>query len=326
LLPRSDTESRRSNHRVVFGTHLALAAAGLSVAAAAVADAAGSVHRQSSGAHEVVVAGQHFSYPTVNVAAAVLLALAALGATVLVIVARASLKQLRAHKHFVRSVGILGPLPGHPSVAVIDDSTPQAFCAGYLRPRVYVSTGALELLSADELNAVLVHEDHHRALRDPLRMATARILSQALFFLPALRPLGERYGDLAELSADEAAIRAAGETAPLAAALLAFDAGAPPGVAGISPERVDWLLGEPPRWRLPSLPVVASLGALSLLITLMWRVSGAASAQATFNLPFVASQPCMLILALLPVLAVGAAIVGRGRLRRTGQTSPAVAA
>jgi Zn-dependent protease with chaperone function len=303
-----------------------LGACGISVAVAAVAAAADSVHRQSSGAHEVVVAGQLFTYPTINVAAAVLLLLAGLGIAVLAIVARASWRQLRAYMNFVRGVGLLGPLPGHPSVAVIDDSTPQAFCAGFLRPRVYVSAGALELLSNDELNAVLVHEDHHRAVRDPLRMAFARVLSQALFFLPALRPLGERYGDLAELWADEAAIEAAGETAPLASALLAFDTGAPPGVAGISAERVDSLLGQPPRWRLPSSLVVASLAALSLLITLLWRVSGVASAQATFNLPFVASQPCMLILALLPLLMLGAAIVGRGRLIRTGRASPASAA
>jgi Peptidase family M48 len=326
LLSRSDTDRGRPNDRLVLGLHLGLGVCGLSVAVAAIAAAAGSVHRESSGAHEVVVAGQLFTYPTVNVAAAVLLALAALGITVLTIVARASWRQRRAYMHFVRGVGLLGPLPGHPSVAMIDDPTPQAFCAGYLRPRVYVSAGALELLSSDELNAVLVHEDHHRALRDPLRMASARILSQALFFLPALRPLGERYSDLAELWADEAAIEAAGQTAPLAAALLAFDAEAPPGVAGISAERVDSLLGKPPRWRLPSLLVVTSLIALALLITLLWRASGVASAQATFNLPFVASQPCMLILALLPLLAVGAAIVGRGRFLRTAQASPAIPA
>jgi len=31
----------------------------------------------------------------------------------------------------------------------------QAFCAGLLRPRIYVSTGALRALGSDELGAVL---------------------------------------------------------------------------------------------------------------------------------------------------------------------------
>ncbi len=47
--------------------------------------------------------------------------------------------------------------------------------------------------SADEeLRAVLAHEQEHRRMRDPLRLAIGRILCEALFFLPvraAARPL-----------------------------------------------------------------------------------------------------------------------------------------
>src|SRR4051794_29773313 len=68
-----------------------------------------------------------------------------------------------------------------------DDPTPQAFCAGYVRQRVYISTGALALLSEPELAAVRAHDRHHAASRDPLRLACARVCSHALFFLPALR-------------------------------------------------------------------------------------------------------------------------------------------
>ena len=66
---------------------------------------------------------------------------------------------------------------------------------------MYISQGALELLSDDELEAVLAHENHHLHVRDPLRLACGRILSQALFFVPALRTLFSRYADLAELNA-----------------------------------------------------------------------------------------------------------------------------
>ena len=292
----------------MLGSQVALGVVGLAAAIAAVAAAAGSVHRAPRGAHEVLIAGQQFTYPAVNVAAVVLLALAGLGAAVLAMIARGAWAQLRAYRRFARGIVVLGPLPGHPEVYVMDDASADAFCAGYLRPRVYISRGELELLSEAELAAVLSHEERHRATRDPLRFACGRLLSNALFFLPALRPLGARYEELAEQSADEAAVLAsAGEKAPLAAALLAFDAAAPAGTAGISNERVDSLLGQHARWRLPSPLIGLSLVTLCALVLVVWRASAAASAQATFNLPGLSSKPCMLVLALLPAAVVVAA-------------------
>jgi hypothetical protein len=305
---------------LVLGAQVALGAVGLAAAAAAVVTAADSVHRTSHGTHSVMIAGLRFTYPAVNVAAALLLVLAALGLVVLVILLRGSLRQLLAQRHFVQGMAVLGPLPGYPGVRVIDDPTPQAFCAGFLRPAVYVSRGALELLSPDELEAVVQHEEHHRSTFDPLRFACARVLGDALFFLPGLRPLGDRYLDLAEQRADDAAVRAAtGDRAALASALLAFDSAAPAGGAGISPARVDSLLGRPAQWRLPTLLIGVSLTALCGLVVIVWRASEAASADATFNLPVLSSQPCMLVLALIPL----AAYVGARALRRLAQTGRA---
>jgi hypothetical protein len=317
LPARTDTVLTRRSDRLVFRSQIAFGAVGLTAAGAAVVTAAGSVHRASRGTHLVVIAGRQFTYPAVNVAAAVLLALAGLGAIVLATLVRGAWSQLRAYRSFVRGIPVLGPLPGHPEVSLIDDADPQAFCAGYVRPRVYISRGALELLSEAELGAVLSHEQRHRSSRDPLRFACGRLLSQALFFLPALRPLTDRYEEIAEQNADQAAVRAsAGEPGPLAAALLAFDAATPAGAAGISNERVDSLLGQAPRWRLPSPLIAASLATLCALVVLVWRASGAASAQATFNLPVLSSQPCMLVLALLPAAVVLVAHTLRRRLTR----------
>lgn len=314
---RTDTLRVRHGDRLVFRSQAALAAAGLAATTGAVAAAAGSVHHAARGTHELVIAGQHFTYPAVNAAAGVLLGLATLGAVVLATALRATWSQLRAYRSFVREIPVLGPLPEHPGVTVIDDPSPQAFCAGYLRPRVYISSGALGLLADAELTAVLSHEDRHRATRDPLRFACARVLSQALFFLPALRPLRDRYEQLAEQKADEAAIHATGgEAGPLAAALLTFDAATPPGVAGISNERVDSLLGQPSRWRLPSPLIALSMATLVALVVLLWRTSAAASAHATFNLPVLSSQPCMLVLALLPAAVILAACSWQRRLAR----------
>jgi Zn-dependent protease with chaperone function len=301
----------RLSHRHVFTLALALGLGGLLLATAAVTTAIASVHHGSTDSHPVLVAGLHFTYPNLNFAAALLLALATTGATSLILGLRASWRQLRAYRSLVDQIGVVEPLDKDPRVTVIADPLPQAFCAGYLHPRVYVSRRTVELLTNAELDAVLAHEHHHRRVRDPLRLAYARILSQALFFVPVLRSLSERYAELAELSADHAAVRAnAGEVAPLASALLAFDQSGL-GAAGISPERVDALMGEPIDWRVPSWLLAASLGLLSGMSMLIWLVSGAASAHATFNLPILSSQPCVMVLMTIVLFVVGACIFGR---------------
>jgi hypothetical protein len=230
-----------------------------------------------------------------------LLAVGALGATAIALAVHASWRQASRYRKFLVKIGQAEHLERDPTVHVIADPHPQAFCAGYFRPSVYISHRTVELLSQPELDAVLAHEHHHRRVRDPLRLAAARILSQALFFVPVLRPLCERYADVAELSADRAAVSAgAGHTAHLASALLAFDDSGPPDVAGVSPERVDSLLGEPPGWRLPVRLLVGSLGILFALMVLLWALSGVAAAHATFNLPLLSSKPCVVMTGVLP--------------------------
>lgn len=130
----------------------------------------------------------------------------------------------------------------------------------------------MKALGPGEFEAVLAHERHHRAQRDPLRLAVARILSHALFFLPVLRTLTERYSALIELSADDAAVRASGgNRAALASAMLLFADHAPSPVTavGISADRVDYLLGHFPDARLPLRRVVAALLTLLALVPIV---------------------------------------------------------
>lgn len=287
--------------RHVFTLSLALGASGLAAAAAALVTALASVHHSQMGVHQVLVGGLHFTYPRLNGAGALLLAVGALGAAAIALAINASWRQARRYRTFLAEIGPAEPLDQDPTVHVVVDPHPQAFCAGYLRPAVYVSHRTVELLSQPELGAVLAHEHHHRRVRDPLRFAAARILSQALFFVPVLRPLCGRYADVAELSADRAAVGASdGCKAHLASALLAFDDSGPPDVVGVSPARVDSLLGEPPSWRLPVRHLIGSLGIIATLGVLLWALSGVASAHATFNLPLLSSKPCLVMTGLLP--------------------------
>jgi hypothetical protein len=294
----------------VYRLQLALGTVGLGAATLTVALGVDTVHVAPAEAHRVSVGGLHLTYPAVNAAAAILLAFAALGAAVLIATLRGATHQVLAHRRLMRRLAVAGPLPDRADVSVVAWSTPAAFCAGWLRPRIFVSSAALECLSADELRAVLAHEHQHRALRDPLRLAVGQVLCQALFFLPVLRPLHSRSGEVAEMTADAAAVAEA-DVAPLASAMLAFGTTTSGEVVGISPERVDFLLGRPRAWQPPWLLLVAALVTLAALLGLVWRASASASVQATLNLPLVSAQPCVLVLAIVPVLACLAGVLGR---------------
>src|SRR3954451_10897613 len=247
------SQSLMAAHRasLLYRLGLAVAALGTIAAGAVLVDVLRGLSVQSTHAQHLRLLGQSLTAPAVNADAVVMLPLAAVGVVSVVFGLRAAAAQAFAQRRFLRALPVVGRLPAHPDVNVVRDHRLQAFCAGYLRPRVYVSTATASTLDRAELDAVLAHEAHHRLRRDPLRIAAARGLGEALFFLPVLRRLTERYCALAELSADEAAIARSGDPAPLAAAMLHFGEMADAAVVGISPERVDHLLGARPAWRLP---------------------------------------------------------------------------
>jgi Zn-dependent protease with chaperone function len=292
--------------------HFGLAGAGLASTLAAVAAALSTIRVSPAGGHDLDVAGRHFSYPAVNAAAVLLILLALLGVAVIAVLIREARRELAGQRAYLRRLRPTGSLPGHADVTVIDERVPLAFCAGFVRPRVYVSTGTLAALAAPELDMVVTHERHHRARRDPLRLACARILSHALFFLPVLRPLQRRSGALSELRADAAAVRAAGgDAGPLASAMLAV-AGSDSGeVVGIAPERVDGLLGRSPALQVPALLLALALATVAALAGLVWRMSAIASVKTSLAPPLVSSKPCVLVLALVPVAVALAGLLVR---------------
>jgi hypothetical protein len=130
----------------VFGLALALGTAGLALTATAVVAAALSIHHESARVPQLALTGIRFTYPSLNGAAALLLILAILGTAVLKVALKSTWRQRRAYRAFTAHVGPTEPLRRAPGVNVITDSRPQAFCAGYLRPSVYVSRRTVDLL------------------------------------------------------------------------------------------------------------------------------------------------------------------------------------
>jgi hypothetical protein len=278
--------------------------------------------RVTSGApsHHVWVFGQQLSYPVANAGAIVVTFLAGLGLLTAGATARAVTRELLADRRFRRALAARSPRRLH-GAWLVDDERPQAFCAGLFHPRVYCSTGTLELLDAPALAAVLAHERHHASRHDPLRLACGRALVAGLFYIPAVRRLVDRQHALAEISADEAAvITAGGDRSALASAILSFSQASSDRAVGVDPERIDYLIGEHPRWRLPLALCIGAAATLSLLVALAVLAGHAAAGSATLAPPFLSSQPCVAVLAMIPA-AASLAAVAYARVRRMPQTA-----
>lgn len=99
-----------------------------------------------------------------------------------------------------------------------------ALVVGVLRPVIYVGAALIATLSDDELRAVVLHEDHHRRTRAPLRAAAlgawVRLLGRSS---RVHRVLLDRLADL-ETFADGDAIERGSSPRSLARALLKGEA------------------------------------------------------------------------------------------------------
>ena len=154
-------------------------------------------------------------------------------------------------------------------VSVLPAQTSIAFCAGFLRPCVYVSEGLVARLGEPELAAVLAHEAAHARRGDPLRLALASFVADLFFAVPLVARWRRSSVRRFELRADEAAARATSRGA-VAGALLALD-GEPSSVPEVTAARVSWLLGDQCREQRP--PVrelgLSALGVVALAVSLL---------------------------------------------------------
>jgi Zn-dependent protease with chaperone function len=129
---------------------------------------------------------------------------------------RSAGRQALRHAHTARLAGHLEPALG---AVVVDHPQPAAYCVAGRCPTVIVTTSAMAALAPRQLDAVLAHERAHLAGRHHALKAAAQIGRQVLPFLPLLRDAETQVARLAELHADDAALRAATPQA-LATALV----------------------------------------------------------------------------------------------------------
>jgi Zn-dependent protease with chaperone function len=304
--------------RDLYRVHAVLALAGAAATALALFVALTRVSFQPPSVEAIARACQRVGLDDLTMPSLLVLLLSSLSVAVVALALRSAARQLGVRRRFMRGVRIVGRADVEGCRAlIVEGERPQAFCTGLWRPRVYVSRGTLDLLPADQLAAVVAHEAHHARRRDPLRLFVARAVGEGLFFMPALARLTERYAALAEVAADEAAVSRGGRQS-LAAALLAFDETPNAAVVGIAPERVDHLLGERPRWQLPTALLLGAALTVAGLMALVLQTAQATS-HASVALPALLAQACMVAMTVVPVLAGAAALLATRRtLRRRG--------
>jgi Zn-dependent protease with chaperone function len=144
------------------------------------------------------------------------------------------------HRLLVRLAG--AHRPDVPAV-VIDHPGAAAYCVSGPNPAVVVTSGAIDLLTAPELGAVLAHEHAHLLGRHHRWKLAAALAAESLPIVPLLRDAPSRVGRLLEMDADE---RAASHHEPrvLASALVAVTSA---GRSAVAPD--------------PTTPTVARAGA-----------------------------------------------------------------
>lgn len=158
-------------------------------------------------------------------------------------------------------------------IDVVDATRPFAFAYGWIRPRVCISTGLVQLLEAKELEAVLHHEGWHVVRRDPLRLLLAQTVGAAFAIVPEIRRLVQDYLLAIEVAADQHVVATMGTPQWLASALIKIltPPAMRPAFEGDAEARVAALSGSvrpAPRWR-GRVAAAALILELAILIPLL---------------------------------------------------------
>lgn len=112
-----------------------------------------------------------------------------------------------------------------------------AVVVGFIRPRIYVGSEMLVALSDEEIRAVVLHEDHHRRTRAPVRAAALGAWLRMFGRSHRIRlVLLDRLADLESL-ADADAMRRGASARSIARALLKGEASPQPASFAYAAER-----------------------------------------------------------------------------------------
>ena len=130
-------------------------------------------------------------------------------------------RRRRSERHRQRAlIALCGRQPAASDSVILEQSRPAVYCVGGRAPAVIMTSGAVELLTAPQLAAVLAHEHAHLRARHHRVLAAAAVAGAALPELPLIRRLPQQVRGLLEMHADDLAARSH-DPETLATALVA---------------------------------------------------------------------------------------------------------
>ncbi|WP_191560373.1 M56 family metallopeptidase [Metabacillus idriensis] len=106
------------------------------------------------------------------------------------------------------------------TILVINDQSIISLTMGFIRPKIILSTGLLNLLDESEKQAVILHEIFHQKNRDPLKLFILSVSSSVMWYIPILSWFYLKYKVIREILADHNAISRLESSAYLGSALL----------------------------------------------------------------------------------------------------------
>ncbi len=126
----------------------------------------------------------------------------------------------------------------------IQHAFPLIGIVGFMRPRLFIASQVLELLTSAEITAAIAHENGHLAARDNLKRGLLQACRDALLIIPSGRLLDKSWSEASEEAADEnAALLGNGVALDLASALVKIARIIPLGARPTMPAGV-FLLGD----------------------------------------------------------------------------------
>jgi Zn-dependent protease with chaperone function len=129
------------------------------------------------------------------------------------------LRQRRRHRDLLNLLS--SPSDDRPDTLVISHQAPVAYCLpGGSRSITVLSQGLLELLSPDELRAVLLHEQTHLTQRHHLLLWAFAAWRSALPWLPTSKLAQRAVSSLIEILADDVALRSVSKSTLVTAIAL----------------------------------------------------------------------------------------------------------
>jgi Zn-dependent protease with chaperone function len=136
-----------------------------------------------------------------------------LGVHLLLNLVRTTWRAERHRRHHAQLLRLLSdPMPERPGTRVIDHATPIAYCLpGAPRATTVLSAGLLELLTEEELAAVVAHERAHVTQHHHVLLVAFSAWRSALPWFPIATRAHEAVGLLIELLADDQARRTVSE-------------------------------------------------------------------------------------------------------------------